>query len=240
MQVLKKEDAAKETENTSDSKDAPKLAEKEQTGSLGDTDSSPEKSIEEEQVKERHRETDGEGDSSEQLSTPPVKEDKNVEKETPNNLDLDKSEKELSTDTNTNIMQETPSHATQTENGGESCKTIVTDEGNTIPPTDKTENGTDKLVEVEKQNENLEECPKADEGNDVNKIDELANLNKNREVQSTGVNGNNNGDPEIQNSEQGDQNQQTSKDTVGEVMKNSFLILYRNIVVYSHGFSMSV
>lgn len=229
MQVLKKEDAAKDTENTFDSKNAPKLDEKEQTGSVGDTDSSPEKSIEEEQVKVRHTENDGEGESSEQLSTPPVKDDKNVEKETPNNLEKEKSGQETNKDTN---MKETPSHVTQTEIGGESSKTLETDEGNTIPPTDKTENGTDKHVQDEKQDENLKGCPKADEGNVEEKVDESANVDEKKEEQSTGNNENNSGDPEIQNSEQGGQNQQTSEDTAGEVTENVFLIMYCNIVVY--------
>lgn len=221
MYVLKKEDAAKETENTFDSKDAPKLDEKEQTGSVGDTDSSLEKSIEETQVKVRHTENDGEGESSEQLSTPPVKDDKNVEKETPNNLETEKSGQETNKDTNTN-MKETPSHVTQSEIGGEISKTLETDEGNTIPPTAKTENGTDKHVQDEKQDENLKGCPKADEGNDEEKIDESGNVDEKKEEQSTGDYENNSGDPEIQNSEQGGQNQQTSEDTAGEVTENVF------------------
>lgn len=103
-------------------------------------------------------ETNGKSESSDHLSTPPVIEVENVEKDSPNKLDLDKSEEELSTDTNTNNMQETPSHATQAYNGGESSKPSETDGGNTIPPTDKTENGTDKHVENEKQNETPEEA----------------------------------------------------------------------------------
>lgn len=186
------------------------MEEKEETGSVGDTNSSPEKSTEEEQVKEQDRETGGEGESS----TPPVKEDENVEKET------DKSTPETNRDTKTNNMEETPSHVTQTEVGGESGQTLETDEGNTIPPTDKTESGTDKNVEDEKHDKNPEGCPKAD-GNDVNIIDESAKLDENKGEQITG---DNNGDQEIKNSGQGDQNQQTDKDTAGEVTE-SFLIL---------------
>lgn len=206
-----------------DGKDAPKLDEKEQTGSVGDKGSSPGKSTEEEQLKEQDRETGGEGESSEQLSTPPVKEDEDVGKETSNKLKTDKSE-EVNKDSNSKNMQETPSHATQTEVGGESSQTLETDEGNTIPPTDKTESGTDKNVEDEKHDKNPEGCPKAYEGNDVNKIDESAKLDENKGEQNTGDTGDNNGDQEIKNSGQGDQNQQTDKDTVGEVTE-SFLVL---------------
>lgn len=190
------------------------MEEKEETGSVGDTNSSPEKSTEEEQVKEQQRETGGEGESS----TPPVKEDENVEKET------DKSTPETNRDTDTNNIEDTPSHVTQTEVGGESSQTLETDEGNTIPPTDKTESGTDKHVEDERQDENPEVFPKADKENDVNIIDESAHLDENKEEQITGDTGDNNGDQEIKNSGQGDQNQQTDKDTVGEVTE-SFLIL---------------
>lgn len=190
------------------------MEEKEETGSVGDTNSSPEKSTEEEQVKEQDRETGGEVESS----TPPVKEDDNIEKET------DKSTPETNRDTETNNMEETPSHVTQTEVGGESGQTLETDEGNTTSPTDKTESGTDKNVEDDKQDKNPEECPKADEGNDVNIIDKSTNLDENKEEQSTGDNGDSNRDQEIKNSGQGDPNQQTDKDTVGEVTE-SFLIL---------------
>lgn len=181
---------------------------------MGDTNSSPEKSTEEEQVKEQDRETGGEGESS----TPPVKEDENVENET------NKSRQETKRDTDTNNMEETPSHVTQTEVGGESGQTLETDEGNTIPPRDKTESGTDKNVEDDIQDKNPEECPKADEGNDVNIIDESANSDENKGEQITGDTGDNNGDQEIKHCGQGDQNQQTDKDTVGEVTE-SFLIL---------------
>lgn len=190
------------------------MEEKEETGSVEDKGSSPGKSTEEEQVKEQHRETGGEGESS----TPPVKEDENVENET------NKSRQETKRDTDTNNMEETPSHVTQTEVGGESSQTLETDQGNTTPPTDKTESGTDKNVEDEKHDENPEGCPKAYEGNDVNKIDESAKLDENKGEQNTGDTGDNNGDQEIKNSGQGDQNQQTDKDTVGEVTE-SFLVL---------------
>nr|XP_034300343.1 uncharacterized protein LOC105333281 isoform X1 [Crassostrea gigas] len=214
-----KGDAATKTDNTLDGKDAPKLDEKEQTGSVGDKGSSPGKSTEEEQVKEQDRETGGEGESSEQLSTPPVKEDEDVGKETSNKLETDKSE-EVNKDSNSKNMQETPSHATQTDIERESSKTLETDEGNTTSPTDKTENGTDEHVEGERQDKNPEGCPKADEGNDVNKIDESAKLDENKGEQSTGDNGDSNGDQEIKNSGQGDPNQQTDKDTVGEEPSN--------------------
>lgn len=181
---------------------------------MGGTNSSPEKSTEEEQVKEQDRETGGEGESS----TPPVKEDDNVEKET------DKSTPETNRGTDTNNMEETPSHVTQTEVGGESGQTLETDEGNTIPPTDKTESGTDKNVEDEKHDKNPEGCPKADEGNDVNIIDESAKLDENKGEQITGDTGDNNGDQEIKNSGQGEQNPQTNNNTAGEVTE-SFLIL---------------
>lgn len=206
-----------------DSKDAPKLDEKEQTGSVGDKGSSPGKSTEEEQVKEQHRETGEEGESSEQLSTPPVKEDEDVGKETSNKLETDKSV-EVNKDSSSKNMQETLSHATQTDIEGESSKTLETDEGNTTSPTDKTEIGTNEHVEGERQDKNPEGCPKPDEGNDVNKIDESPKLDENKGEQSTGDNGDSNGDQEIKNSGQGDQNQQTDKDTVGEVTE-SFLIL---------------
>lgn len=186
------------------------MEEKEQTGSVGDKGSSPGRSTEEEQVKEQDGETGGEGES-------PVKEEENVEKET------DKSTPETNRDTDINNMEETPSHVTQTEVGGESGQTLETDEGNTTSPTDKTESGTDKHVEDEKHDKNLEGCPKAYEGNDVNKIDESAKLDENKGEQNTGDTGDNNGDQEIKNSGQGDQNQQTDKDTVGEVTGNSFL-----------------
>lgn len=205
-----------------DGKDAPKLDEKEQTGSVGDKGSSPGKSTEEEQLKEQDRETGGEGESSEQLSTPPVKEDEDVGKETSNKLETDKSE-EVNKDSNSKNMQETPSHARQTEIERESSKTLETDEGNTTSPTDKTEIGTDEHVEGERQDENPELFPKADKENDVNIIDESANLEKRKGEQITGDTGDNNGDQEIKNSGQGDQNQQTDKDTVGEVTGNSFL-----------------
>lgn len=202
-----------------DSKDAPKLDEKEETGSVGDTNSSPEKSTEEEQVKEQDRETGGEGESSEQLSTPPIKEDEDIGKETSNKLETE----EVNKDSNSKNMQETPSHATQTEVGGESGQTLETYEGNTIPPTNKTESGTDNIVKDDKPDKSPEECPKADEGNDVNINDESANSDENKGEQITGDTGDNNGDQEIKNSGQGDQNQQTDKDTVGEVTGNSFL-----------------
>lgn len=195
------------------------MEEKEETGSVGDTNSSPEKSTEEEQVKEQDRETGGEGESL----TPPVKEDEDVGKETSNKLETDKSV-EVNKDSNSKNMQETPSHATQTDIEGESSKTLETDEGNTTSPTDKTEIGTDEHVEDDKQDKNPEGCPKADEGNDVNKIDESAKLDENKGEHNTGDTGDNNGDQEIKNSGQGDQNQQTDKDTVGEVTE-SFLVL---------------
>lgn len=189
------------------------MEEKEQTGSVGDKGSSPGKSTEEEQVKEQDRETGGEGESS----TPPVKEDKNFEKET------NKSRQETKRDTDTNNIEETPSHVTQTEVGGESGQTLETYEGNIIPPTDNTESGTDNIVKDDKPDKSPEECPKADEGNDVNINDESANSDENKGEQITGDTGDNNGDQEIKNSGQGDQNQQTDKDTVGEVTGNSFL-----------------
>nr|XP_034300350.1 uncharacterized protein LOC117681155 [Crassostrea gigas] len=117
-------------------------------------------------------------------------------------------------------MEETPSHVTQTEVGGESSKTLEIDEGNTTSPTDKTENGTDILVVGERQDENPEVCPKADEGNDVNIIDESANSDENKGEQITGDTGDNNGDQEIKNSGQGDQDQQINTDIVGEEPSN--------------------
>lgn len=92
----------------------------------------------------------------------------------------------------------------------------------------------DKNVVGERQDKNLEECLKVDEGNDVNIIDELVKLDENKGEQIIGGIGDNNGDQEIKNSGQGDQNQQIDKDIVGEVIGNLFLYCVVYLFVFQY------